>query len=92
MDTLLRVDAVMNKPQQPEPRTIAPTAALVLVAVGLAGLAMSQLGSSVIAPAPWNSDVQLILVQYFAAAQQVASVAVAWAMIVGGLVLIWRDQ
>jgi hypothetical protein len=46
----------------------------------------------VIAPAPWNSDVQLILVQYAAAAQQVASVAVAWAMIVGGLVLIWRDQ
>jgi len=82
----------MNNPQQPEPRAIATTASLVLVAIGFAGLAVSQVGGSVIAPGPWESNVQLILVRYFAAAQHVASVAVAWAMIVGGLVLIWLDQ
>jgi hypothetical protein len=78
---------------QPDPRTVvSASAALVLVALGLAGLAVPQHASLVLAPASWNCNLQLILAQYFAAAQQVASLAVAGTMIVGGLMLIWRDQ
>ena len=85
------VDAVMKNPE-PEPRTIARTAALVLVAVGLGGLLLQQLSTSMLALDSSSCDVQLFLGPYFTAARQVASLAVASAMIVAGLALIWRDR
>jgi len=86
-----QVDAVMKNPQ-PQPRTIVASAALILVAVGVGGLLLQQLSSSVLALGSSSCDVQLFLGPYFTAARQVASVAVAWAMIVAGLALIWRDR
>jgi hypothetical protein len=87
----VQVDAVM-KNHPPQSRTIVPSAALILVAVGLGGLLLQQLSGLLLALGWSSCDVQLFLGPYITAARQVASVAVACAMIVAGLALIWRDR
>jgi hypothetical protein len=82
----------MNNPQQAESRAITTSAALLLVALGFAGFLLPQLGSVVSAQAPWTGETQLTLMRCFAATQHIASVVLACALIVAGVVLIGHDR
>jgi hypothetical protein len=82
----------MSKRQHSEPRTIAWTPALFLVAVALEGIVVQQLGSLAFALASSNCGIELSLMPYVAAAQRLVSVALGGVLIAMGLVLIGRDQ